>query len=539
MTDSSARRLFNNDLGAVAKLVSVLRSPVLLLLLLPFLANGPALLRVWDTNPAMFFSAMRVGGRRSLPGYPTSDPNIGFTSQAVGRFSADEWLHGAIPWWDHYAGVGLPLTSEVFMGNLFLPFVLLMHFFQGVLYLQIVMQMVAGLATYALLRQIGLGRFASVSGAALFELNGSMAVLGGVVANTLAFLPLLLFGIERAWRLAKERRRGGWIWIPISLAYSLYAGFPEVAYLDGLLGLAWAIYRFSEDSAARWGFARKVIGGGITGILLSAPVLWPFVALFKESLMGGHGGSGFSKIGQLPAGLPIVLFPYIYGPIYAFSDFDPSNQLDTVVSRAGGYLSVTMLFLMVLSLVKTSRKQGLRWLLSGWIMACWAKTWNVPGISVLINLIPMVKQAAFFRYAPPCWEIAACILVALALDDWRQGDALAGFGLLAAQCATVLISAAALLAGLPIMQSLWHAVRLYHVFFWAHLSWTALTMTGVAVLYALGPGRDRAALLGGWLIFDGMLMYSVPSLSGLLGRPELDLRSVSYLHERLGDSYRF
>jgi hypothetical protein len=48
--------------------------------------------------------------------------------------------------------------------SLFLPFVLLLHFSSGVVFVSIALQMVAGIATFALLRQLGLGWRAYVNG---------------------------------------------------------------------------------------------------------------------------------------------------------------------------------------------------------------------------------------------------------------------------------------------------------------------------------------------------------------------------------------
>lgn len=227
----------------------------LVLLLLPLLANWQAVSGWLQHDPIYVSSSLArdvVPG--PLRGFTSQDPNDGFTIEALGHLAADEWLLGRVPWWNPYSGAGLPLAAEMQCSALFLPFVLLLHFAQGPLLLKPAMQLIAGLATYFLLRALGLGRVAAFTGGALYELNGTFAWFGDAPMLPVAFLPLLLLGIEEAARAAREGRIGGWFWVAVALAYSLYAGFPETAYINGLLTLAWAGLRLGE---MRGGAARR------------------------------------------------------------------------------------------------------------------------------------------------------------------------------------------------------------------------------------------------------------------------------------------
>ena len=65
--------------------------------------------------------------------------------------------------------------------------------------------------------------------------------------------------------------------IAVALALSLYAGFPEVAFIDGLLALLWFAVRsvgLPRHSLAT--FAQSVALGAGIGALLAAPILVAF-----------------------------------------------------------------------------------------------------------------------------------------------------------------------------------------------------------------------------------------------------------------------
>ena len=193
--------------------------PILFLILLPFLVELPLLIFGLSTNPIWFDSGITFGTHGGmLPGLPYIDPNVGFTSQALGHLAAEDWLHGTIPWWNPYSGIGLPLAGEMQPNAFFLPFVflqLLLH--NGVLWLKIAMQIMAGLATFALLRELKLGHLAALTGGALYALNGTFAWMPGeTICNTIPFLPLLLYGIERA---RKESGAPAILWIGLAIRY--------------------------------------------------------------------------------------------------------------------------------------------------------------------------------------------------------------------------------------------------------------------------------------------------------------------------------
>jgi len=215
-----------------------------ILLILPVLMQLPALLGYWNPDPSVFVG--NLGDHFTMKGgYPWIDPNVGFQAQALGKLSAEQWLSGQIPWWNSFNGVGLPLAAEAQPGSFFLPFVLLYHFRAGGLWVEVILQIIAGLFSYALIRKLKLTQLAAFIAAVVFEFNGTFSWHGAPIISPIAFLPMLLLGVEQLRARVVDRRAGGWFLVPLALAWSIYAGFPETAYIDGLFAGLWVVARLA------------------------------------------------------------------------------------------------------------------------------------------------------------------------------------------------------------------------------------------------------------------------------------------------------
>lgn len=127
--------------------------------------------------------------------------------------------------------------------------------------MKIALQIVAGLAMYAFLRALRLDGRVVLVGAVLYALNGTYAWASDGPSQPLAFLPLVLLGIEQA---RTHKGVGGWGWLAVGLGYLLLAGFPETAFLVGTLGLCWAVLRLVQQPASeRLSFALRILAGGV------------------------------------------------------------------------------------------------------------------------------------------------------------------------------------------------------------------------------------------------------------------------------------
>jgi hypothetical protein len=493
-------------------------------------AHVPALFWHTSANPIFFFSGLTNGARRGVtPGLPLLDPNAAYEIQALGGFSADQWLHGRIPWWNPYLGVGAPLAGAMQPASFFLPFVLLLHFANGILLLKIALQMVAGVAAFALLRQLALGRVAAVSGAAIYALNGTFAWFADAPIMPIAFLPLLLLGIERAFDSAERKRRGGWIWIAIALAYSLFAGFPETAYLDGLLALAWGLYRFAAAPRdVRWAFARKFATGGAVGLAIAAPLLISFAEYQNLSAIRHNGWGGF--------GLPKISFagflmPYLFGPVHGFERVDHSGQLVQNWGFIGGYISLTVVFLSTTALLSGRRLRGLRILLAIWTAAFIARAINITWVDDVFKFVPGFDFTQVFRYSEQTWSICGAILAAFAIEDWRHG--MKRRAAITGAAVSFILGAVALGISSDLIAQLFHEAARYSEWFWGSLLWCAIITAAVAVLLFRRPSRRSARVLAALVALNAAALFALPELAGVRNA-KIDLGFVTFLREHLG-----
>lgn len=479
-----------------------------------------------------FGSGLLISTHRGVTlGGPWLDPNASFTVQALGGLSARDWLHGIVPWWNPYTGVGVPLAGEMQTISLFLPFVLLLHFTNGLIFLKIVLQIIAGLATYALVRQLGMSRLAAFGAAAIFEFNGPFAWFAHAPIMPIPFLPVLLLGIEKAFAAAEARRRGGWILIGAALAYSLYAGFPETAFLNGLLASLWTLYRIVvARSEARMAFIGKIALGLVGGVLLSAPIVLPFLEYQNLSdISHAFPIEGLSRVS-----LPALLFPYIYGPISAFGDADPTGQLGSFWGGNGGYLDFTVLFLAIWGAFTGRRSLGLRVLLLLWMAVFLAKVTNILYVGYLLSFIPGMNVVAVNRYGEASWAMAAAILSAYGLNDWVLGKAKRAAPTAIAGVLSLFLAAAGIRLGAGVMRSLLHGVRHYPFWLWGSLFWASAVSACIVLLYFQRPGRYAIRLMGLILAVNAVTLYAIPTLAGVR-RPEYDFGLIHFLQKHLGD----
>jgi hypothetical protein len=499
------------------------------------LANLPYLLGFFDPNPlgprSGLLSAVTPG---LLGGQPTIDPNNGFISQAASHRAVLDWLHFRLPWWNPYEGTGTPLAGGMQSAALFPPTFLTLVA-NGQLYEHMLLEVIAGVATYLLLRRIPVNRWASAAGGIAFALNGTFAWFSHAPVNPIPFLPLLLLGIELAYAASAAGRRGGWWLIAVAGALSFYAGFPEVAYIDALLAAAWFAWRCGCLPRERLGaLAAKGAAGLIVATLLAAPLLIASIDYLGHADLGLHG-KGFFRTAHLPKqALPQLLLPYVYGPIFRYSD--PKLVLPGIWGVVGGYLSTSLLLLGFLGAISKARR-GLRLMLLVWIVLVLARMFGEPPlIRDVLGLLPGMSRVAFFRYAPPSLELAVVILAALGLDDLARRRA-ARQRLAYAALAALAVVAAAAVAARPLANQL-GGVFSHRPYFAASVAWGAAIAVAAGAAALVRHAQARIRLLAVLLAGDALLLFAIPEASAPRS-VRTDLAPVSFLQLRLGQSRFF
>lgn len=341
------------------------------------------------------------------------DPNVAYITQSLGHRAAIDLVHGHLPWWNYFEGLGQPLAGEMQSAALF-PLTLLFAMPGGLVWFHVSLEVIAGVSTYFLARRLSIPVAFATAGGVLFALNGTFSWLGNSVLNPVAFLPMMLLGIEMIYDHARDRINKGWYVLAFALALSIYAGFPEVAYIDGLFCAGWAVVRFySLPRVLRLVAARRLGVGTLVGVVLSLPILVPFYDFMKVANVGGHYTSAQSLQSLPLRASSMLLDPYVYGPIFF------NHNVSIFWDGIGGYFTASVCALALLGLFGTTLRP-LRIFLASWAFAGMLGAFNLLEFRHVWNVIPLISNAAFDRYVMPSAEFALILLAVLGIVDFAS-----------------------------------------------------------------------------------------------------------------------
>jgi len=390
-------------------------TPIVLIVVAVLVGNAVYLTGLANNNPIWWTANIAHYACHANCSRPMIDPNVGFITQPIGHLAAMDLLHGHIPWWNYFQGLGQPLIGEMQSAALF-PLTLLFALPSGLLWFHICLEVIAGASTFFLAKRLGLPILIATAAGVLFALNGTYSWLGNAVLNPIAFLPMLLLGIEMIYDSARSTSRQGWYVAAFALAFSLYSGFPEVAYFDGLFCLAWAIVRWFDVPAEFRLVAAKRLGiAGLVGVALALPALVPFLDFLKVANVGGHVASMEGSAHMSLKAAPLFLDPYIYGT------FSMNPSAAGLFGSMGGYFTASVATLGLLGLFG-ARLRRLRIFLGVWVALCICGAFNILYLRHVWNLLPLVKVAAFGRYVTPSCEMALIVLAVLGVADFATSE---------------------------------------------------------------------------------------------------------------------
>ena len=502
--------------------------PILLIVLGVVLGNFIFLSGLEIDNPITWTAGISHFLCHVTCGRPMIDPNVGYITQALGHRSAVDLLHGHLPWWNYFEGLGQPLAGEMQAASLF-PLTLLFAFSSGLLWFHICLEIIAGLSTYFLARRLSIPILFATAAGILFSLNGTFAWLGNAVLNPVCFLPMLLLGIEMIYDSAKTKTNKGWYVAAIAIALSLYAGFPEVAYLDGIFCVGWAVVRFfSIPSQFRLIAARRVGLAGLIGGLISLPGLIPFYDFYKVANVGSHNSAG-QAIESLPVhALPMFFDPYVYGTIFS------NPNVGNIWGGIGGYFTISVCALAFLGLFGASHRP-LRIFLALWTFVGVLGAFNILKVRLLWNVIPLLKNAGFARYIMPSCEIALIMLAVFGIMDFatnKRAQRLFTFTTLVALLILVwsALEARALNRGVPLSHDA--GIIFIGLDLLPFLAVFFLLIAGRLSKYRIAPFLVALIVVG-----ESLLMFFVPTAESPK-QITIDQAPISYLQANEGQ-YRF
>jgi hypothetical protein len=501
--------------------------PIAFLVLLPFLVHAPLWLLGRSTDPIWFYSAATTNGASLAWQAPFIDPNLGFNSEALGRLAAWDWLHRIVPWWNPYTGIGMPLAGELQPEAFFLPFNFLLLLPEGVLWQQICMQIMAGLAAYALLRELRISRLAATMGGGLFALSGVFAWSPGPAAVycTVPFLPMLLWGIERARK--PSQGPAGILIIGVAIAWSILAGFPEPAYINGLLAVVWCLYRSVSAQENRWPLVRRAVTGWVLGVLIAAPLLIAFADYVEQS-----DSFALHNFGQqsLPwAAFPTLVMPYVFG----FADWNTQSlALTQMWGNIGGYSEILVVAIGIVGLFAKAAPRGLKYILLAWIAFSCARTFGVQPVTAVSNFVPLLSKANFARYIPQSFGLTLAILASYGLDQFKQTAPRRRY--------PFLICACLLAVGVVVAWPLHSYVERPNaprpgtaLFLGVSLTWALAGLIAASVAWKKLQGATRRSALACFLLVDAAVMFMVPMLASV-PRGRIDTSAIQFLRDRQG-----
>jgi hypothetical protein len=511
-----------DSLAPHAPLLAVSAGPFLLVLLV--------LLGPFHTSPVLIYSGAAIGvGGQLARGVPTIDPNIATTAFALGLRAAQDIIAGHLPLWNHFQGFGAPLLGEMQSAALFPPTLLLL-LPSGQALEHIVLQWIAGVGAYLFFRRFGLGVTASVVGAVLYEFNGVFATLRNAAFNPVAFLPWLLYGVE----LLRAKVIGGEPYVErftavaltaVAGALALYAGFPETAYLYGLLVVVWSFFRmlgltFREAAALLLDLAAAVA----IALALSAPLLVAFGSFLPEADVGGHGGEFVGTVQEKETAI-LYLLPYLYGMFFGA----PDPRIAGLSVSSGGYIALTAAVLAAASLFAPVYR-AVKALLCGWLIIALGASHGWPVIHAAFSALPLMELAVPGRYLNASWIFCTIFLAALTVEKLPQLDAhqrqRAMLGTLAG---TTAIFIAAVVPAWEMIPRAWDSVRLAFV---ASVIGGGLAAACAIVAVCAASPRLRAAALGVGLA-EAAILFIVPFLA-YPRAGDVDREAIAFLRENVG-----
>jgi hypothetical protein len=492
------------------------------------LAHLPYLLGIFDPNPLLQQSGLGVHVKGSLlRGRDTNDPNTGFTSQALAHRAILDWLHGKAPWWNPLEGVGSPLAGELQCAAFF-PMIILLALANGQVYLYFILCLIAGYSTYFLLLRLSLNPWVCFAGAVAFGLNGTFAWFRYAPSNPVCFLPLTLLGVELVREAARERRRGPWWIIGLGLGLSIVGGFPETAYLDGLLVGVWALARLHgllRAEARR--FLSAAAAGAAMGVALAAPLLVAFVDyLPSASLAGNSGDVSHSYISG--RGVSTLLFPYVFGPIWGNTSGANGQIVDHIWGRTGGYLTVALVLFAVLGLLRRDHR-ALKVALAAWALLLVGRSYGISIVADLLGAIPGMSHVITYRFMNPSLSMAVVVLAAFGVRDVLERR-LSRSQVLAASALVTVLAVVAAANAFDVDQ----AVNGVSMWEYVSLAWAFGTIFVITAL-AICPRLRRAAVVVvvATLPVEALVMFVIPELSAPRSG-QVDLALVSFLKSHIG-----
>lgn len=335
---------------------------------------------------------------------------------------ASDWAHGQIPFWDPYAGFGMPLAANAQTAAWFFPeivaHILLPH--QAWSVYNLVRILVACLGAFWLGRLFKLSLIAAFFAGMLYGLGGAMLPNQAMnYANIMALFPWLI-GVGMCW--ARDQAVNAWLVLLAVLTGGIMTGgMPEASALTLVFGYSFILAFGLWIIGMRWKSVIGLVIAGLLGVGLTAMATLPFVEYLKTATTAHTNTTGLK---HNPLWTVVVNFsPRIVPPVGTVLHLP---MPDVMLPMTGGILmllSVSVLFRQLWKRWKPhglanplpQREKTLLLMTAVLFMAPFFKEFGVWPFQVL-GYLPIFNLVAWPRFGAIVWALPATMLAAAGLD---------------------------------------------------------------------------------------------------------------------------
>lgn len=251
------------------------------------------------------------------------------------RAYAAEILHsGQIPLWNNLQFGGYPLLANFQSAVLYpLNFLYFLFATPDAWTLQVIFQpILASVFMYIFLRNLGLSKLPSLLGGFVYSFSGFNTIFleYNVHGHVAAFIPLVLFLVDK---YIKTSRAYFLVLLSVSIAFQIFAGYPQVTFYTLILTFIWTIFRLGLRKM--YLEKRKVFLVCFflaLGVVLASPQVIPGLELLFLSQRSTEGAAGGINVAYLPwIKLVTLVAPDFFGNPSTYNYWGPGDYTTTVI----------------------------------------------------------------------------------------------------------------------------------------------------------------------------------------------------------------
>lgn len=512
---------------------------IVLIVLFVLLSNATYIF-ITDPDPLISRSGLPTsssGAVLNLPfaGGNSIEGNDGITKQALGVQANEQVFSWKLPLWNYYEGIGMPLLGETQSAALS-PFTLLLSLPGGFLINAIVLELLSGIGAYLFIRRLvnkkneTVDNTIAIAGGCLYATIGVFMMMPSAGCNPIAFLPWSMLGVSLLFASGKKifsaRTITASLILTLSFVLSLSSGFPETAYINGILVLIFAIILFvkSKKDEKIPKLVSLVISGVVT-VLISLPWLIEFLTFINPEYghTGLHSSVVLDGIKDIPSAFLSSFIPHAIG-------FDESNP---IFGSIGGVFTVSCVILALFAILSKNIPLWQKLLFGGWFLIGWLRVIGVPIVSMVMAHVPMLGAAAVYRYIPVSMSLALIILACLGLNEVVSRRKLNRKHFAIVLITIIIFYTLVLYAGRHLIKDFILSdpkLALFSVFF-IELSVFASLAIFIAIFT---KWKYKKLFICGVLLIESLLCFSVWQLGADPRGTTVDTRAVQYVQENIG-----